>query len=209
MEAPEVPPRGRRSEAPEPGVGADAGDDRTSPGARELIYRYRGPLLSPPLLAALLLGGAGTGPGPWMGGLALFAAGAATRVWAGQHVRYRLGDAHRLATSGPYRRVRNPVYLGTVLLCAGAVLTTGRWWLVGLTVGWCAAVYAVVVRFEEAHLAAKFGDAYRAYRERVPRWLPRPASGPLGLATDHLPASLRAEAGTLLVLLPFLLRPAL
>lgn len=176
---------------------------------RERIYRHRGPLLAPPLLLALLLGGDGAGAWPWGAGLAMFGIGAAIRVWAGEHVRYRLNDAHRLATTGPYRRVRNPVYLGTILLCTGAAATTGRPWVAVLTAAWCAAVYAPVVRFEEAHLEEKFGDEYREYRRRVPRWTPRPAAGPLELSTGHLPAALRAEAGTLLVLVPFLLRSAL
>lgn len=174
-------------------------------GLRELVYRYRGPLLAPPLLAALLLEPRGS-PWDWAVGAALFAAGGLLRIWAGQHVRYRLDDAHRLATGGPYRWLRNPVYLGTLLLCAGAVATTGRPWLAAGTAAWCAAVYLPVVRFEEEHLERKFGEEYREYRRRVPRWLPRPASAPPELATGHLGAAVRAEAGTLLLIVPFVIR---
>lgn len=169
------------------------------------MYRHRGVLLAPPLLLALLLGGEG-GAGWWALGLALFAAGAALRVWAQEHVRYRLDGAHSLATTGPYRRTRNPVYLGTILLCAGAVAVLGRPWILVATVAWCAAVYAPVVRFEEAHLERKFGDEYRAYRSRVPRWRPRRTSAPLELVNDRLGPALRAEAGLFLLLVPFGLR---
>jgi len=176
----------------------------------ELLYRYRGVLLSPPLLAALALGGDAAGLLDWGLGLTLFAFGGALRVWAQEHVRYRLDGAHSLATTGPYRRVRNPVYLGTTLLCAGAVATTGRPWMTAATVAWAAAVYAPVVRFEEAHLEEKFGDAYRVYRRRVPRWRPRGRSAPLELVNDgYLGPALRAESGTLLVLLPFVVRALL
>lgn len=181
----------------------------TSAGPCELAYRHRGPLLAPPLVAALILGGDGAGPWAWALGLALFGLGAGLRVWAQEHVRYRLDGAHSLATTGPYRRVRNPVYLGTTLLCAGAVATTGRPWLTAATVAWCAAAYAPVVRFEERHLGEKFGDEYREYRRRVPRWSPRRAPAPLELVNGHLAQALRAEAGTLLVLLPFALRASL
>lgn len=182
------------------------GGARPSAGLRELIYRYRGPLLAPPLLAALVPGGGPAGAWAWVAGLGLFAIGAGLRVWAQEHVRYRLDGAHSLATTGPYRRLRNPVYLGTTVLCVGAVVTTGRLWLAAGTAAWCAAVYAPVVRFEEDHLEGKFGDDYRRYRRRVPRWRPRLGAGPLELVTGHLLPALRAEAGTLLVLVPFALR---
>ena len=183
---------------------------RPPAGIRELVYRYRGPLLAPPLLAALLLGGEAAGAGAWVAGTGLFLAGAGLRVWAQEHVRYRLDGAHSLATTGPYRRLRNPVYLGTILLCVGAVVTTGRLWLAAVTALWCAAVYVPVVRFEEGHLEGKFGDDYRRYRRRVPRWRPRLGAGPLELVNgDYLAPALRAEAGTLLVLIPFVLRALL
>lgn len=181
--------------------------DRPPAGLDELVYRYRGPLLAPPLLVALVLGGEGAGAWAWAAGTALFAAGAALRIWAQQHVRYRLDGAHSLATTGPYRRLRNPVYLGTILLCVGAVATTGRPWMAAVTAAWCAGVYVPVVRFEEAHLEEKFGDDYRRYRRRVPRWRPRLGAGPLELVRGrYLLPALRAEAGTLLVLVPFVLR---
>lgn len=186
-----------------PGAGASR-----RPGLRERIYRLRGVLLAPPLLAALAVGGDG-GAGWWVLGLALFGAGAALRVWAQQHVRYRLDGASTLATTGPYRRTRNPVYLGTILACAGAVAVLGRPGLVLATAAWCAAVYGPVVRFEEDHLRRKFGEEYRRYRRRVPRWRPTRSSDPLQLVNGRLWAALRAESGLLLLLAPFLLRAAL
>lgn len=174
----------------------------------EWAYRYRGALLAPPIVASLLLP-ADHGAVAWAAGLALFAAGVLVRVWAGQHVRYRTEAAPRLATSGPYRRVRNPVYLGTILVCVGAVATTGRPGVAGATAAWCAAVYAPVVRFEERHLERRFGRAYRRYRRDAPRWIPRPDSAPLELTTEHLVSALRAESGNLLLLLPFVVKALL
>lgn len=174
----------------------------------ELAYRYRGALLAPPLLASLLLPADG-GLVSWTAGLALFAAGFVLRVWAQEHVRYRIDAAPSLTTDGPYSRVRNPVYLGTILVCAGAVATTGRPWLAGATAAWCAAVYVPVVRFEERHLERRFGRAYRRYRSGVPRWVPRPDPDPLELVNDQLAPALRAESGNLLLLVPFAVRALL
>lgn len=188
-----------RAEREAPGAELEEG---RAVGTGELAYRYRGLLLAPPILAALLLPAEFPLAG-WAAGLAAFAAGVALRVWAQEHVRYRTEAAPSLTTTGPYRWTRNPVYLGTILVCVGAVATTGRPWVAVATAAWCAAVYAPVVRFEERHLERRFGGPYRRYRSDVPRWLPRRAGGPPELVNEHLPAALRAESGNLLLLVPF------
>ncbi len=79
--------------------------------------------------------------------------------------------ASALVTSGPYARSRNPLYLGLVLLQAAAGFWFGSLWVL-LLIG---ATVALLTRFailrEERYLEATFGDAYREYRSRVPRWL--------------------------------------
>lgn len=83
----------------------------------------------------------------------------------------------QLVVRGLYRYTRNPMYL--------AVLTVLLGWTAGfLSVGLLlytalvASMFHGFVRlYEEPHLEAEFGDAYRAYRARVGRWLPRP-TGP-------------------------------
>ena len=78
-----------------------------------------------------------------------------------------------LVVRGPYRFVRNPMYLGVLIaLIAWAVASDTSWsW------AWAALMAAVfhvrVVRWEEPRLARTFGAQWQAYRERVPRWLPQ------------------------------------
>lgn len=75
-----------------------------------------------------------------------------------------------LVESGPYRLTRNPIYIGllTIYFGIGVALTSG-WVLLSMPIIAAILHYGVVLR-EEAYLSAKFGDAYRAYLARVPRW---------------------------------------
>ena len=77
----------------------------------------------------------------------------------------------RLVADGPYRFVRNPLYLGSLLMAAGiGLLASPIGWLV-LMAGMVLALLRLIGR-EEAFLQEKRGDAYRAYLERVPRLWP-------------------------------------
>jgi len=72
---------------------------------------------------------------------------------------------------GPYRFTRTPMYVGWVIVHLGCVLLTNTVWpLVSLPVVLVLISRAVIAK-EERYLAAKFGDAYRAYKARVRRWL--------------------------------------
>lgn len=78
-----------------------------------------------------------------------------------------------LVTDGWYGRIRNPIDLGSTLIAVGGwmVLAVDLMWvvpaaaLVGFTVG--SGLY------EDRRLAEVFGDDFTAYRQRVPKWLPR------------------------------------
>lgn len=81
------------------------------------------------------------------------------------------GRGPALATGGVYAVTRNPLYIGLVLIYFGlAILLTSLWVLVLL-----APVLFILQRHivlpEEAALEASFGDTYRQYQRRVPRWL--------------------------------------
>lgn len=89
------------------------------------------------------------------------------------HVR----DEHKLVTSGPYRRVRHPMYTAFYLLVSSFFLLSANWligllWVVGLTL-----IIAPRVSREEAAMTEEFGDLYREYMGRTGRFLP-----PLGRA---------------------------
>lgn len=79
--------------------------------------------------------------------------------------------ASELCTDGPFRFSRNPIYLGDWFILIGvALLLNTLWPLVFAPLIWAMLRFGVI-RHEEAHLEAKFGDAYRSYKKRVRRWL--------------------------------------
>jgi protein-S-isoprenylcysteine O-methyltransferase Ste14 len=76
-----------------------------------------------------------------------------------------------LATGGPYRFTRNPIYIGLVALYVGVlVLADSLWFLAGL-VPLASVLHYGVVKREEAFLEARFGEDYRRFRAATRRWL--------------------------------------
>jgi protein-S-isoprenylcysteine O-methyltransferase Ste14 len=76
-----------------------------------------------------------------------------------------------LATTGPYRFSRNPMYLGFMMSLAGLSLVASlEWGLVLVPVLAVVLHYGVVTR-EEAYLSAKFGKPYREFMNRTRRWI--------------------------------------
>lgn len=79
----------------------------------------------------------------------------------------------RLVTSGPLAWTRNPMYLGVLTTVAGVAVVAASPVVAGYT-GLLGLVYhALVILVEEPKLESTFGDVYRDYCDRVPRWLPR------------------------------------
>ena len=79
--------------------------------------------------------------------------------------------ASALITEGPFARSRNPIYVGNTLLVSGLGLLFGVAWLVPAALLAAFAVQKLAIEREEAHLAEKFGEAWRDYAARTPRWL--------------------------------------
>jgi protein-S-isoprenylcysteine O-methyltransferase Ste14 len=76
-----------------------------------------------------------------------------------------------LVATGPYRYTRNPMYLGLLLLLAGSALLTGRVPLLLATPTFYAIMSGTQIPREERLLEQQFGESFRAYAARVPRWL--------------------------------------
>jgi protein-S-isoprenylcysteine O-methyltransferase Ste14 len=76
----------------------------------------------------------------------------------------------RLVARGPYRYVRNPMYLGAVLALGGAALVYRSPLLAAYVVAFFVACHLVVLLYEEPALRRRFGRAYADYCRRVPRW---------------------------------------
>jgi protein-S-isoprenylcysteine O-methyltransferase Ste14 len=76
-----------------------------------------------------------------------------------------------LVTDGIFRRTRNPLYVGILITqYAVALIFALDWLLLLILPSWVALHFAVVTR-EERYLERKFGEAYRRYKARVPRYL--------------------------------------
>ncbi len=80
----------------------------------------------------------------------------------------------RLIAVGPYRWVRNPIYLAALLIILGEAWLFGSAALL-LYAGMAAvAFHLLVIAYEEPRLRTQFGQQYEAYRRTVSRWIPRP-----------------------------------
>jgi protein-S-isoprenylcysteine O-methyltransferase Ste14 len=87
----------------------------------------------------------------------------------------------RLVVRGPYRFVRNPMYVGAVLALAGAALFYRSAALIGYAALFLMSAHLFVVGYEEPTLRGKFGGEYEAYCRRVGRWWPgRRGAGDVG-----------------------------
>jgi protein-S-isoprenylcysteine O-methyltransferase Ste14 len=78
-----------------------------------------------------------------------------------------------LVVTGFYRYVRNPIYIGVILIFLGHFLWFGYWALLLYTVLSLIAVHLFILWYEEPTLTSRFGASYEEYLRRVPRWIPR------------------------------------
>ena len=112
-------------------------------------------------------------------GIALAAGGGVFWVWALHHLGKNLTDTvvtrrqHSLVTSGPYRWVRHPFYVGLVLMLFGVSVATANWLITGLAALLWFGFLLPRTRIEERKLIERFGDDYREYMRRVGRFVPR------------------------------------
>lgn len=76
-----------------------------------------------------------------------------------------------IVVEGMYKFTRNPMYVGMLLFCIGFAIILSSVWILILTpvCGWL--IYNIAIRHEEVYLEEKFGDSYRAYKEKVRRWI--------------------------------------
>lgn len=108
-----------------------------------------------------------------IGAFALIASAEYTFLTRGQATGTPNDPPRRLVIAGPYRWMRNPLYVSGIAILWGIafVQTSPSVLLFALIV--IPAFYLFVVRFEEPRLEKGFGEEYRAYKRQVPRWIPR------------------------------------
>jgi protein-S-isoprenylcysteine O-methyltransferase Ste14 len=105
-----------------------------------------------------------------LAGMTLRAAGVAV---AGTVTRRRSRAVERLVREGIFAWVRNPLYVGNVLLWCGVLVATEAWTLAPWALATCALIYTCIVWYEEGVLESHFGAEYLSYKATVPRWIPR------------------------------------
>ena len=117
---------------------------------------------------------------PQVLGLVFGVAGAALALWcivtfaiAGRGTPAPFDPPRRLVVLGPYRAVRNPMYLGAGLALAGAALVYQSLGLLVYVGVFVLATNLFVIWYEEPTLRRMFGADYESYCRRVSRWWPR------------------------------------
>ncbi|MBI3490724.1 MAG: isoprenylcysteine carboxylmethyltransferase family protein [Acidobacteria bacterium] len=136
-------------------------------------------------LPARILSSAGIAPpaaiGAWqIGGMVTGALGSALALWCifafvfvGRGTPAPFDPPRRLVVRGPYRLVRNPMYIGAGLALGGAALFYQSLALLGYVGVLFVTTTLFIVGYEEPTLRRLFGDEYKTYCSTTARWLPR------------------------------------
>jgi protein-S-isoprenylcysteine O-methyltransferase Ste14 len=129
------------------------------------LRRHRRSIGIPLVLAALLL--ARYSSRFLLPSVILVTIGELIRIWAAGHLQ----KEKILTTGGPYRFIRNPLYLGSFLIAIGFGLVCGSIWVWILIVAYFGLVYVPVIKYEEMILREKFSE-YASYANQVPSFYP-------------------------------------
>lgn len=122
----------------------------------------------------------------WMGplGLVLASLGALLCVWCistfvarGRGTPAPFDPPREFVAAGPYRYVRNPMYIGGFAVLLGAGLTVRSPSIVGVAVLFLLLTHLLVLLYEEPALGSRFGEPYLRYKAAVHRWLPHAPAG--------------------------------
>jgi protein-S-isoprenylcysteine O-methyltransferase Ste14 len=129
-----------------------------------LIWGAKSPLLSPGIRAFFVLG------------TLICVLAALIRTWAGGYLRSSIIHdtalhSDRLVADGPFRHLRNPLYLGTILLAIGVGVLASRSGFLVLSIGMVLFTYRLI-HHEEKNLLQSQGESYRRYFDSVPRLIP-------------------------------------
>ena len=135
-------------------------------------------------------------------GMALVMFGLLLRVASRGYKSENSGNGHALVAGGPYTLVRNPMYLGILLIGLGVILVSFQWWVLCVFLGFFAARYYTLIAKEEKLLSESFGDLYREYMKKTPRLFPRLCAWCTKNAAEYIPLRwkwLRREMSSLVI----------
>jgi len=144
---------------------------------RQFFFKYRG--FTPVPFVLIVIFFAQPTLSSFLVGLLLMLLGECIRIWgvsyAGGATRTRNVGAGQLITNGPFARVRNPLYIGNMLMYSGAAVIANVWlpWLIIIVLIFFGFQYYFIVNLEEEKLRELFGQEYADYCKKVPRFFPR------------------------------------
>jgi protein-S-isoprenylcysteine O-methyltransferase Ste14 len=194
-----IPPE-NQSSAPAPDLAISETERSTSARIGSVLFRHRGWLPVPFLFIPLVVHG-NADEMNWILGFLLIAFGEAIRLAgvaaAGTVTRRRSRTVQRLVTYGIFAWMRNPLYVGNLLIWVGFTVVSGVLWFIPIAIVLFAIEYTLIVRYEEGVLESIFGDEYLRYQERTSRWLPRPP-GSDEEGEHHWGEAWRSEVSTFL-----------
>lgn len=95
--------------------------------------------------------------------------GMLVRLWASGYVMKN----EVLATIGPYARVRHPLYVGNLLICAGFCAASGLWWSVPVAIALLLVFYPETIRYEDQKLRRLFPGDWDRWAAETRALLPR------------------------------------
>lgn len=118
-------------------------------------------------------------PAAWYA-VAVIAAGVALYAWCvwafavvGRGTPGLWDAPRRVVAAGPYRWVRNPIYIAAVVIVSGEAWLFQSVGVLLYAAGLALACHLIVIGYEEPRLRARFGASYTTYRGEVARWIPR------------------------------------
>ncbi len=113
----------------------------------------------------------------WPLGIAIIFIGFLIRLWSTKYIGRRTPSMKKkgktLVNMGPYAIVRNPLYIGNILIATGLSVLSKLIWLTPFVILYFFTLYHFVVLYEEKKLSERWEDEYLAYFNEVPRWIPR------------------------------------
>lgn len=172
---------------------------------RQFLFRYRS--YTPIPFLVVMVAFAQPTAVSFSAGLAVTVFGELIRFWgvayAGLLTRVTGNvGAPSLIVAGPFARMRNPLYVGNMILYAGIGIMSNALvpWLVLAAAAYFLFQYWMIVSLEENFLAKEFGEEYTEYHRAVPRFLPRLKPFASDAAAEQHPSwqeALRSETRTL------------
>ena len=142
-----------------------------------------------------ILGGHYPAPAMWEA-VVVIAAGVALYVWCvwnfaavGRGTPGPWDAPRQVVATGPYRWVRNPIYLAALLVVLGQAWLFMSLPLLAYAGAMALCCHLFVIGYEEPMLRRRFGSSYLEYRNAVPRWIPRPPRRALRAAAGQTAAA--------------------